>query len=459
MKQFLVLALAAAPMLCLAQTGSISGTLGGFDVVNDTGQPAHGFEIQLEGLQINELYYAVPGGRYGNPQPVAYATGVYLRYRSAYDQASGQYLSTTPANTATPTFSWQDCYLGGLGYSTSGCEHFGQSLHPIAAGRIITVTGRWMVDDPANHGQLIAVNPPAAIPFVTWFFGLPAGVGTAPVVVAQVEAPEPPEVPEKFGAAQWVKIYKTQLTREVTADELTSDNTAVVPEDPTQIEIAWDILQQQPTTGVNGNGKRNRSRRQNQGGIAVSTRSVIRRYELYKYTGAYDAITHEVACADLKCIAPSAGELGGPLSAQNTASNVVADSITATKTGSGNVTGDGGLISCGNACAAFGINASTVSLTASPSGTIFTGWAGACSGTSLSCSFTLNGAMTANATFKSQFTLSVGRSNPGTITGTPTGNDRAIDCGGNCSAKFTDGTVVNLTAVPPAGKTDRKSVV
>ena len=33
------------------------------------------------------------------------------------------------------------------------------------------------------------------------------------------------------------------------------------------------------------------------------------------------------------------------------------------------------------------------------------------------------------------------------------GNDRAIDCGGNCSAKFTDGTAVTLTAVPPAGKT------
>ena len=63
------------------------------------------------------------------------------------------------------------------------------------------------------------------------------------------------------------------------------------------------------------------------------------------------------------------------------------------------------------------------------------------------------GGMAASATFKNQYTLSIGRSNPGTVTGTPAGNDRAIDCGGNCSAKFTDGTVVTLTAVPPAGKT------
>jgi hypothetical protein len=47
----------------------------------------------------------------------------------------------------------------------------------------------------------------------------------------------------------------------------------------------------------------------------------------------------------------------------------------------------------------------------------------------------------------------VGRSNPGTVTATPAGNDRTLDCGSNCSAKFADGTAVTLTATPPAGKT------
>ena len=190
--RILFLALAVAPALGLAQTGTVNGTLGGFDVVNDSGQPAHGFEIQLEGLLPNEIYYPVYGGRYGAPKTVAYATGVYLRYESLYGLNTGLYSSTTPIGNPAPAFSWQDCYLGGVNYGTSGCEHFGTTLHPIPAGRTITVTGRWLVDNPANQGSLIAVNPPAAIPFVTWFFGLPVGVGTAPVVAAVVEAPEPP---------------------------------------------------------------------------------------------------------------------------------------------------------------------------------------------------------------------------------------------------------------------------
>jgi List-Bact-rpt repeat protein len=47
----------------------------------------------------------------------------------------------------------------------------------------------------------------------------------------------------------------------------------------------------------------------------------------------------------------------------------------------------------------------------------------------------------------------LGRSNPGTVTATPTGTDRALNCGSTCSAKFVQGTTVTLTAIPPAGKT------
>ena len=115
-----------------------------------------------------------------------------------------------------------------------------------------------MVEDPANKGTLIAINPPAPIPFITWFFGAPTGVGattTAPAVVAVVEAPDPPEAPEKYGDAKWVKIYTQQLAREVTADELLSTNTSVVPESAAQIEVAWDILQKSPTRGVNSKAK------------------------------------------------------------------------------------------------------------------------------------------------------------------------------------------------------------
>jgi len=444
----LFLAFAATPKGSWAQTATISGNLSAFDVLNDTGQPAHGFEIQIEGAAAGDLYYTVPAGRYGNPSVVPYATGVYVRYQSAYNSATGQYAATTPPATTT-AFSWQDCYLGGAGYSTSGCEHVGQSMRALPPGTIITVTGRWLVDDPNNPGQLIPVDPPAAVPFVGWFVATPTTTASAaPIVVAKAVAPIPAP-PAQFGDAQWVKIYKTELPRSVSGDELTSDNTAVVPEDPTQIETAWDILQTAPP---NVNTRKNRNTRNNQAPLSITAGSVVRRYELYKYTGAYDPLTHEVACADGTCTAPSTGELGTPLSAHNTASNVVPDTLAVTKSGSGassaSITG----ISCGNTCVIFGTNGAVVSLNASHGSTVFTGWTGACSGTQLNCSVTVNGKTVVGANFMLQFTLSVGHSNPGTVVATPNGNDRALNCGGNCSAKFTDGTAVTLTAIPPDGK-------
>jgi YVTN family beta-propeller protein len=49
-------------------------------------------------------------------------------------------------------------------------------------------------------------------------------------------------------------------------------------------------------------------------------------------------------------------------------------------------------------------------------------------------------------------TLSVAKSNTGTVTSNPAG----IDCGSTCSATFLSGTSVTLTATPPQGKTFSK---
>lgn len=441
------LAVLAAPVCGHAQTATITGNLGGFDVVNDTGQEAHGFEIQIEGITRNDLYYTGFGQRYGQGVVESYATGVYIRWLSPYDPGSQHFTATTPQYTSGTPISWNDCYSAGSRYGVSGCEHFGQSMR--ATNNIVSVTYRWLVADPSNPGNLIALGRPAAIVAPIAVVVPPVQVSSPPIVVAEVEAPEPPEAPEKFGDAQWMKVYKTQLTREVTLDELTSTNTTIVPEDPTQIEVAWDILQVQPPS----NGNQKRTRKQNQGNLSPDTRSVVRRYELYKYTGTYDATTHEAICADGNlCNAPSPGELGDFISAQNSAINVSPDVISVTRTGNGSVSGVNGKLSCGNACSVFAPNGSTQTLTANPGGLVFTGWGGACSGTALTCSVVVNGPMQVSASFLPQFTLSVGRSNPGTIVGTPNGNDRQLNCGGNCSAKFTSGTVVTLTATPPTGK-------
>jgi Divergent InlB B-repeat domain len=451
MKNFLRAAMSllflGLPLAVQAQTATISGVLGSFDIVNETGQDAHGFEIQIEGALPNDLYYTGYGQRYGAGTLVPYATGVKVRWASPYDSTTQQYSKTTPNHVGSPSFSWQDCYLGGAGYATSGCEALGQGLrYPYSPG--LVATGRWLVDDPQNPGSLIPMDPGVGIPLIVTYSIAPAVTFTPPVVVAVVEAPEPPEVIGQYGNAQWVKVYKTQLTREVTQADL-DVLSSIIPTDPTQIETAWDILQASPPS--NGNQKQKRT--QNQGSIAPDTRAIVRRYETYKYTGAYDPITHQVQCADLTCTAPAADELGDFIGAHNSAVNVTADSLTVTRSGGGTVSDSTGKINCGSSCGMFAPAGTSLSLLANPGGLVFIGWSGACSGTQTTCTLTVNGQTQVSATFLPQFTLSVGRSNPGTVIATPNGNDRALNCGGACSAKFTQGTVVTLVATPPAGKT------
>src|SRR6476659_2632516 len=99
-------ALLAVPIAARAQTATIKGTLSSFDAVNESGQDAHGFEIQLEGAAASDLYYAMPGQQYGMPTVVPYATGVYIRWQSPYDADAHRYTKTTPQHTPGVPYSW-----------------------------------------------------------------------------------------------------------------------------------------------------------------------------------------------------------------------------------------------------------------------------------------------------------------------------------------------------------------
>jgi subtilisin family serine protease len=63
----------------------------------------------------------------------------------------------------------------------------------------------------------------------------------------------------------------------------------------------------------------------------------------------------------------------------------------------------------------------------------------------------LNAVDTFAANYTKTYTLSIGRSGNGTVTATPAGVDRAVNCGSACSAKFIQGTTVTLTATPAPG--------
>ena len=260
-----VTALLALPAASQAQTATISGALGNFDVINYTGHDAHGFEIELEGLQPNDVYYTFNANRYGAPKILPSALGTIVRWENLAT-------ATIPKTPGTPFAG--TCYQwGGAAYATSGCEHFGMSLRANAS-RAIT---RWLIDSPDAPGTLVAYNPPTPVAIPSYIVIAPVVAGNPPVVQAEVQAPEPPETPERFGDAQWVKIFVQQLPQEVTLEQLTADNPTIVPLDPAQTEVSWDVLQQDPPSNSNGNQRRNR--RQVQGSLKADTRTVVRRSE------------------------------------------------------------------------------------------------------------------------------------------------------------------------------------
>ena len=124
------------------------------------------------------------------------------------------------------------------------------------------------------------------------------------------------------------------------------------------------------------------------------------------------------------------------------------DTLTVAVTGTGSVSDNAGALHCPavNCSASYNVG-TTVTLTATPGANyVFSGWTGGgCSGTS-TCTVTMNNAVNVTAAFTlNTYPLTV------TVTGSGTISDStgAINCpAAACSASFTYGTVVKLTATP-----------
>ena len=134
----------------------------------------------------------------------------------------------------------------------------------------------------------------------------------------------------------------------------------------------------------------------------------------------------------------------------------VVDTLTLAKsgTGSGTVTSSPAGISCGTTCIASFTGGTSLALSATPAtGSTFTGWSGACTGTG-TCTAILDAAKTVTATFTAQsvsyaLTLTKSGTGSGTVTSSPAG----ISCGTTCIASFTGGTSLALSATPATGST------
>src|SRR5207253_1020163 len=129
-------------------------------------------------------------------------------------------------------------------------------------------------------------------------------------------------------------------------------------------------------------------------------------------------------------------------------------SVGKTGTVSGTVTSNPAGITCGATCSASYTSGTTVTLTATAAGGlpfIGTGGGGCVAATCSTCTVgpaRVGAARSVTATFTLQtFTLSVGKT--GLLSsGTVTSSDGRINCGATCSASYTSGTTVTLTATP-----------
>jgi hypothetical protein len=281
------LALMALPGWSAAST---FGSLANFDTVNDTGSTAHGFEIELEGIDksnITDVFglnrnfgTASPGDveRYGLPavgdllDGAGKVIGAKVTYMASY--ANGVW----SAGTASGTFNTpgESCWsFGNVGYPNVPCDHFGVST----LGSPTRTTYSWLIEG-ASPGTLTAAN--VAIPSVTFTPPPPpAPAQPAAPVVAVIKAQQvDPVVPQNN--AYWVKIVQTSVPENVDLNDLMGghhafQNDAVAAlNDKPETEIEWQVLQpgkvDEVSKALNLNGDP----------------SVVVRYEFFKYQGTFD---------------------------------------------------------------------------------------------------------------------------------------------------------------------------
>jgi hypothetical protein len=132
--------------------------------------------------------------------------------------------------------------------------------------------------------------------------------------------------------------------------------------------------------------------------------------------------------------------------------------VFATGTGSGTVASSPAGIACGETCVAKFNTGTAVTLTpTAATGSEFTGWSGACSGTG-SCQVTMSEARSVSAGFEpepppppTRYTLTVLRA--GTGSGTVASSRAGIFCGGKCEKEYEDEENVTLIPTPASGST------
>lgn len=313
----------ALPLLLLplllnvpAAAQSMYGTLSNFDVFNDTGQECHGFEIELDGLSSKDVMYefSAPNSQYPTPKLTDFGGGVYVDYESPYDKLNNKWLATTPVPKVINATAGHACWVSGVGvsgdppYPATGCEHFGLSL----ARNPIAVHYRWLVADPLSPGSLKKWGSDVVLPAPVWTITPALPVPNPPPAVIRAVAPPPPENPEapepQFGDAVWIKTFVTQKSEHAELNHMVQ-NGADDPND-SEVEVELRISQNGPP-GLEKEVEEDQN-------LGAGDKALVRRYEVYKYLGGYDAESHEALCDDATLCPEAVGDyIGSQIAAAN----------------------------------------------------------------------------------------------------------------------------------------------
>lgn len=267
-----------------AHATTMYGSLSNFDAINDTGQTAHGFEIELDGCLPADVFstFGSPYNRYGTPSITTDGVNTFVRYEATY--SGGAWSAGTDSGAYAPTGGhslFYQQYGGTAGYpGTIPGDHFGVALSVTPTNTIY----HWLLDTN-NNGTLVKAGTSVMVPAPVLAVVAPVNPVNPAAVQVVVQAP-PPEQGELFNDAIWVKTFITvvQNPNPVELNDLVLGNPVVPPE--TETEIEWQLLQSNPARPDLGE-------KLDVGDVAAADESITRRYEFYKYIGSYDPENHE----------------------------------------------------------------------------------------------------------------------------------------------------------------------
>ena len=320
---------------------SVVGGLANFDVVNNTGRDAYGFEIEFEDSSFYKTDVGSVfglnrdfGGNLGTTGVVRFGTvdvsdyddgaGHHLGVRITYGGNFGSGI-TTPFNSGSFNTPGESCWPGAnAGWKSNPCDHYGVQ----SAKNPATTRYSWLVVDPArpapasfaDYTKTLAGIPAVNLVYTPPPVGQPAAPAQvqvqiqaiAPVRPAQPAELELPEVQSQWGEAFWVLTYKTKVDKRIDLGNLLRDNADM---EAAEVESEWSILQRRPLDKMDNGKDPGANEAKEKVDLLDDSdkgKAVMRRYEFYRYIGETNPEDGEVICEGI-CQADPTGKINsGP---------------------------------------------------------------------------------------------------------------------------------------------------